>query len=176
MIHQMSDNIYKIVLPIPFPLKTMNVYFIDEAPRTLVDAGIKTEASFDTLKKGLETIGYGLDSIERILITHGHIDHYGQAKRLSSFSGAPIYIHPKEYGRIRSIIHSLGYLKSILMRNGAPEGLVNGAIQFIESAQNMADPLEEAFFLNDGEAISFKSMTWKTLLLPGHSPGLICFH
>ena len=176
MIHQMSDNIYKIVLPIPFPLKTMNVYFIDEAPRTLVDAGIKTEASFDTLKKGLETIGYGLDSIERILITHGHIDHYGQAKRLSSFSGAPIYIHPKEYGRIRSIIHSLGYLKSILMRNGAPEALVNGAIQFIESAQNMADPLEEAFFLNDGDAISFKSMTWKTLLLPGHSPGLICFH
>ena len=75
MIHQVFDNIYKIELPIPFPLKTMNVYFIDEAPRTLVDAGIKTEASFDTLKKGLETIGYGLDSIERILITHGHIDH-----------------------------------------------------------------------------------------------------
>jgi glyoxylase-like metal-dependent hydrolase (beta-lactamase superfamily II) len=176
MIHQVLDNIYKIVLPIPFPLKTMNVYFIDEAPRTLVDAGIKTEASFDTLKKGLETIGYGLDSIERILITHGHIDHYGQAKRLSSLSDAPIYAHSKEYGRIRSIIHSLGYLKLILMRNGAPEALVNGAIQFIESAQNMADPLEEAFFLNDGDAISFKSMTWKTLLLPGHSPGLICFH
>jgi glyoxylase-like metal-dependent hydrolase (beta-lactamase superfamily II) len=176
MIHQVLDNIYKIVLPIPFPLKTMNVYFIDEAPRTLVDAGIKTEASFDTLKKGLETIGYGLDSIERILITHGHIDHYGQAKKLSSLSGAPIYIHPKEYGRIRSIIHSLGYLKSILMRNGASEVLVNGAIQFIESAQNMADPLEEAFFLNDGDAISFKSMTWKTLFFPGHSPGLICFH
>jgi len=176
MIHQVFDNIYKIELPIPFPLKTMNVYFIDEAPRTLVDAGIKTEASFDTLKKGLETIGYGLDSIERILITHGHIDHYGQAKRLSSLSDAPIYIHSKEYGRIRSIIHSLGYLKSILMRNGTPEALVNGAIQFIESAQNMADPLEEAFFLNDGDAISFKSMTWKTLLCPGHSPGLICFH
>jgi len=176
MIHQVFDNIYKIELPIPFPLKTMNVYFIDEAPRTLVDAGIKTEASFNTLKKGLETIGYGLDSIERILITHGHIDHYGQAKKLSSLFGAPIYIHPKEYGRIRSIIHSLGYLKSILMRNGAPEALVNGAIQFIESAQNMADPLEEAFFLNDGDAISFKSMTWETLLLPGHSPGLICFH
>jgi glyoxylase-like metal-dependent hydrolase (beta-lactamase superfamily II) len=176
MLYQVLDNIYKIELPIPFPLKTMNVYFIDEAPRTLVDAGIKTEASLDTLKKGLETIGYCLDSIERILITHGHIDHYGQAKRLSSLSGAPIYIHPKENGRIRSIIHSLGYLKSILMRNGAPEALVNGAIQYIESAQNMADPLEEAFFLNDGDSISFKSMTWKTLLCPGHSPGLICFH
>ncbi|PIV22318.1 MAG: hypothetical protein COZ69_06500 [Deltaproteobacteria bacterium CG_4_8_14_3_um_filter_45_9] len=176
MIQQITDKIYKIEIPIPFPLKTMNVYFIDDSPRTLIDAGIKTEASFETLKKGLETIGYGLNSIERILITHGHIDHYGQAKRLFSLSGAPIYIHPKEYGKIRSVIHSLGFLKSILLRNGAPEALVNEAIQYIESAQSMADPLEEAFFLNDGDTVSFKLMTWKTILCPGHSPGLICFH
>jgi len=176
MIHQVLDKIYKIELPIPFPLKTINVYFIDDSPRTLVDAGIKTEASFETLKKGLETIGVGLNSIERILITHGHIDHYGQAKRLSSLSGAPIYIHSKEYGRIRSFIHSLGFIKSILLRNGAPETLVNEAIHYMESAQIMADSLDEAFFLDDGDSILFKSMTWKTLHCPGHSPGLICFH
>lgn len=176
MIHQILDKIYKIELPIPFPLKTMNVYFIDDSPRTLVDAGIKTEASFEILEKGLEAIGFGLNSIERILITHGHIDHYGQAKRLSSLSGAPIYIHPIEYGRIRSIIHSLGFLKSILLRNGAPETLVNEAIQYIESAQSMADSLDEAFFLDDGDSILFKSMTWKTIHCPGHAPGLICFY
>ena len=176
MIHQVLDKIYKIELPIPFPLKSMNVYFIDDSPRTLVDAGIKTEVSFETLKKGLETIGVGLNSIERILITHGHIDHYGQAKRLSSLSGAPIYIHSKEYGRIRSFIHSLGFIKSILLRNGAPETLVNEAIHYMESAQIMADSLDEAFFLDDGDSILFKSMTWKTIHCPGHSPGLICFH
>jgi glyoxylase-like metal-dependent hydrolase (beta-lactamase superfamily II) len=154
----------------------MNVYFIDDSPRTLVDAGIKTEVSFETLKKGLETIGVGLNSIERILITHGHIDHYGQAKRLSSLSGAPIYIHSKEYGRIRSFIHSLGFIKSILLRNGAPETLVNEAIHYMESAQIMADSLDEAFFLDDGDSILFKSMSWKTIHCPGHSPGLICFH
>jgi glyoxylase-like metal-dependent hydrolase (beta-lactamase superfamily II) len=176
MIHQVLDKIYKIELPIPFPLKSMNVYFIDDSPRTLVDAGIKTEVSFETLKKGLETIGVGLNSIERILITHGHIDHYGQAKRLSSLSGAPIYIHSKEYGRIRSFIHSLGFIKSILLRNGAPETLVNEAIHYMESAQIMADSLDEAFFLDDGDSILFKSMSWKTIHCPGHSPGLICFH
>lgn len=176
MIHQVQDKIYKIELPIPFPLKTMNVYFIDDSPRTLVDAGIKTEASFETLKKGLETIGYDLNSIERILITHGHIDHHGQAKRLSSISGAPIFIHPKEYGRIRSLIHALGFVKSILLRNGAPEALVNEAIHFMESAQIMGDSLDEAFFLDDGDSIFFKSMAWKTVHCPGHSPGLICFY
>jgi len=173
---QITKKILKIELPIPFPLKTVNVYFIDDSPRTLLDAGIKTEASFETLKKGLETIGYSLNAIERILITHGHIDHYGQAKKLSYLSGAPIYIHSKEYGRIRSFIHSLGFIKSILLRNGAPEALVNEAIQYMESAQIMGDPLDEAFFLDDGDSILFKSMTWKTVHCPGHSPGLICFH
>ncbi|MEX2752687.1 MAG: MBL fold metallo-hydrolase [Candidatus Freyarchaeota archaeon] len=170
------DKIYKIELPIPFPLNTINVFFIDEPPRTLVDTGIKTEASFEALKKGLEAIGFNLQSIERILITHGHIDHYGQAKKLFLLSGAPIYIHPKEYGRIRSILHSLGYLRSLLIRNGAPEGLVNKTVQYIESAQNLADSLEDAFFLNDGDSISFKSMTLKTIHCPGHSPGLLCFY
>jgi glyoxylase-like metal-dependent hydrolase (beta-lactamase superfamily II) len=173
---RVSDQIYKIEIPIPYPVKTTNVFFVDELPRTLVDTGIKTEASFEALKKGLEDIGFGLNAIERILITHGHIDHYGQAKRLSSLAGAPIYIHSKEYGRTRSILHSLGFLKSVLLRNGAPNALVDEAIYFIESAQNLADPLEEAFFLDDGDSISFRSMTWRTLHCPGHSPGLICFY
>jgi glyoxylase-like metal-dependent hydrolase (beta-lactamase superfamily II) len=176
MIHQILDKIYKIELPIPFPLKTMNVYFIDDSPKTLVDAGIKTEASFETLRKGLETIGYSLNSIERILITHGHIDHYGQAKKISLLSSAPIYIHSIEYGKIRSTIHSLGFLKSIMLRNGIPGGLVNEAIQYIESSQTLADPLEEASFLDNGDAIPFKSMIWKTIHCPGHAPGLICFY
>jgi len=176
MIHQVIDKIYEIELPIPFPLKSMNVYFIDDSPRTLVDAGIKTEASFETLKKGLETIGVSLSSLERILITHGHLDHYGQAKRLSLLSGAPIYIHSKEYGRIHFFDDSLRFMKSVLLRNGAPETLVNETINYIESARIMADSLDEAFFLDDGDSILFKSMTWKTIHCPGHSPGLICFH
>jgi len=176
MIHQVIDKIYEIELPIPFPLKSMNVYFIDDSPRTLVDAGIKTEASFETLKKGLETIGVGLNSIERILITHGHLDHCGQAKRLSSLSGAPIYIHSKEYERLNSLDHSLSIMKSILLRNGAPETMVNETINYIECAKIMADSLDEAFFLDDGDSILFKSMSWKTIHCPGHAPGMICFY
>ena len=176
MAHQVSDNIYKIELPIPFPIKTTNVFFVEDPPRTLIDTGIKTESSFETLKEGLEAIGFGLNAIERILITHGHIDHYGQAKRLSSLSGAPIYLHSKEYGTVRSTVHSLGFLKSILLRNGAPKPLVDEAIYYIESAQTLADPLEDAFFLNDGDPISFRTMTWRTIHCPGHSPGLICFY
>lgn len=176
MISTFFDKIYKIELPIPFPLRTTNVFLIDEPPRTLIDTGIKTDASFETLEKSLKRLGRSFPSIERILITHGHIDHYGQAKKISTLSGASIYIHPKEYGRIRSLIHSFGPLKTILLRNGIPENLVHQAIRFIESAQKMADPLDEAFFLEDGDFIPFATMTLKTIHCPGHSPGLICFY
>lgn len=176
MIRKFFDKIYKIELPIPFPMKTTNVFLIDEPPRTLLDTGIKTDASFEALEKALEDLGFSIPSIERILITHGHIDHYGQAQKISSLSGAPIHIHPKEYGRIRSIIHSFGSLKSILLRNGVPEALVNEAVHFMKSAQKMADSMDEAFFLEDGDSIPFASMTWKTIHCPGHSPGLICFY
>jgi glyoxylase-like metal-dependent hydrolase (beta-lactamase superfamily II) len=124
MIQKFFEKVYKIELPIPFPMKTTNVFLIDDSPKTLIDTGIKTDASFEILKKSLEDLGFSFSSIERILITHGHIDHYGQAKKISSLSGAPIYLHPKEYGRIRSMVHSYGSLKSILLRNGVPEGLV----------------------------------------------------
>jgi glyoxylase-like metal-dependent hydrolase (beta-lactamase superfamily II) len=176
MIQKFFEKIYKIDLPIPFPMKTTNVFLIDEPPRTLIDTGIKTDASFEMLTKCLGDLGFSISSIERILITHGHIDHYGQAQKISSLSGAPIYIHPKEYGRIRSIIHSFGSLKSILLRNGAPKDLVNQALHFMESAQRMADSLDEAFFVEDGQTIPFSSMTLETIHCPGHSPGLICFY
>jgi glyoxylase-like metal-dependent hydrolase (beta-lactamase superfamily II) len=176
MTTRVFDKIYKIELPVPFSLQTMNVFFIDVSPRTLIDTGIKTEASFEALKNGLEKISFSLNSIERILITHAHIDHYGQAKRIAMATGAPIYIHSIEYGRTRSLIHSLGLLKVVLFRNGVPDTLANEALHFIESSQKMADSLEEAFFLNDEDPIPFESMRWKTIHCPGHSPGLICFY
>jgi len=176
MIRTFFDKIHQIQLPIPFPMKTTNVFLVDESPRTLIDTGIKTDLSFERLTQSLRELGFSISSIERILITHGHIDHYGQALKISSLSGAPIYLHPKEYGRIRSIIHSFGSLRTILLRNGVPRGMVNETIHFMESAQRMADPLSEAFFLEDGEPVSFTSMIWRTIHCPGHSPGLICFY
>lgn len=176
MADQVSDKVFRIGLPIPFPLKTVNVFFIADRPGTLIDTGLQTDASFEALKEGMKAIGFTLRSIERILITHGHIDHYGQAKKLSSLLGVPIYIHPREYGRIRSILHALGPLKSLLLRNGAPERLADETLRYFEAARGMAQPLEEAFFLNDGDAIAFESTALKTMECPGHSPGMLCFH
>jgi glyoxylase-like metal-dependent hydrolase (beta-lactamase superfamily II) len=178
MINQVFDKIYKIELPLDFPFsfKATNIYFIDDKPRTLVDTGIKTDLSLETLKKGLKEIGLGLESIERILITHAHRDHYGQAKMLSSLYGAKIYIHSEEQRKTQNVSQLLESFKSKLLKNGVPEDLVNEVLRNFRSTEKLAEPLDDVSFLKDGDLINFKSMNWQVIECPGHSPNLLCFY
>lgn len=45
------------------------------------------------LVRRLERLGIDLRGIRLILLTHGHIDHFGNALRLKAKTGAPIAIH-----------------------------------------------------------------------------------
>jgi glyoxylase-like metal-dependent hydrolase (beta-lactamase superfamily II) len=171
-----GDTIHRIELPVPFPVKTMNVYLVNEEPITLIDTGVKTNTSFKTLDDSLRRLGYTIEDIGRILITHGHLDHYGQAKRISALSGAEVYIHAKEYQRIRSIAQFRRRVASVLMQNGTPKESVELIIQYMESAQQWADPLDEVHFLEEGDEIFFKNMIFRPIHCPGHSPGLLCFY
>ncbi len=50
-------------------------------------------SSFNSLKKGLSTIGYKISDIDHLLLTHIHFDHAGAAWTLAE-QGATIYLHP----------------------------------------------------------------------------------
>lgn len=71
-----------------FPLKTMNVYLIEEQGGgvCLFDAGISDMAH------GLAAAGASMGGITRVVLGHGHADHRGAAPAL----GAPVYCHSAE--------------------------------------------------------------------------------
>jgi glyoxylase-like metal-dependent hydrolase (beta-lactamase superfamily II) len=172
-----TEKIYRIELPVPLPVKTVNAYLIDEEPLTLVDPGIKTKESYQVLEFSLRNRGCQIRDIRRILLTHGHIDHYGQAKMISDASGADICIHKKDYERIRSIREFGTSLVSALIQNGTPRDSLDEAMTYMEFAiTRFADPLDNVRFITDGEEISFENMGIRCIHCPGHSPGLICFY
>lgn len=171
-----GQKIHRIELPVPFPLKTVNVYLVDQEPITLIDTGIKTDTSFQVLEDSLRRLGYGIEDIRRILITHGHLDHYGQAKRISAVSGAEVYIHVEEYRRIRSIAKFRRQVASVLMQNGTPKDSADKIIHYMKSAQQWAEPLDDVHFMNEGDEICFKNMVLRPIHCPGHSLGLLCFY
>jgi len=176
-VEERTGGIHSISLPVPFPVGTVNVYLVDEEPITLIDTGVKSDDSLRVLKDSLGELGCPIDSIRRILITHGHVDHYGQAKRISAISGAQIFIHKNDFQRIRSMDQFWENLAPVLRQNGTPRDSLEGAIDYMKSAvRSLAEPPDDVCFIQDGDEICFEDLALRSILCPGHSPGLLCFY
>jgi glyoxylase-like metal-dependent hydrolase (beta-lactamase superfamily II) len=64
----------------------------------LLDTGMVGEPIL--LRRLLARLGLGPDSIQAIVLTHGHLDHAGNLARFKAWTGAPVYGHPAEQPHI----------------------------------------------------------------------------
>jgi hydroxyacylglutathione hydrolase len=112
----------------------------------LVDPG----GDLDRLKLALDKTGV---TLEKILVTHGHIDHCGQAGILAKDMGVPIE-GPHQDDRF--------WL----------EGLDSSAMRFgLEGAS-----FEPDRWLEGGDQVSVGEVTLDVIHCPGHTPGHVVFH
>lgn len=92
-------------------------------------------------------------TVEKIWLTHGHIDHAGAAAELRQELGVPIE------GPHRAEEFLLGHI--------AASGLKFGMF----SARNVMPDR----WLDDGDAVAIGALTFAVLHCPGHSPGSVAF-
>lgn len=62
----------------------------------LIDAGYP--GSRDDVLGSLRQLGFGVDDLRAILLTHAHIDHFGSAIWFAKTHGTPVYCHAAEVG------------------------------------------------------------------------------
>jgi hydroxyacylglutathione hydrolase len=105
------------------------------------------------LPKLLDAVARTGVTIEKILITHGHIDHCGEAGTLAKQLGVPIE-GPHEDDRFW--IAQLG-------EDGRKYG-VNGAV------------FEPDRWLVQGDTVTVGNLTLDVIHCPGHTPGHVIFH
>jgi glyoxylase-like metal-dependent hydrolase (beta-lactamase superfamily II)/predicted ester cyclase len=136
-----------------FPLKTMNVYLIqDEGGVTVFDAGIRE------MTNGLASAAAGLGGIKRVVLGHGHPDHRGTAPGL----GAPVFCHPDEVADAQGDggAHYFDFSKLEWYARAAMP-------RFLKMWDG--GPVEIEGTLSEGNEIA----GFKVVHLPGHAPGLI---
>ena len=86
------ETIHGIAIPMPYPpdLITANVYAVGKGPITLIDTGPKIPGAFEFVRKKFQSAGLDFSDIERIIITHGHVDHFGLAVSIREAAGHQI--------------------------------------------------------------------------------------
>jgi glyoxylase-like metal-dependent hydrolase (beta-lactamase superfamily II) len=77
-----------------FPNMWANLYLVHSGDiLALIDTGSGSEKSNADLLRGLAAAGYQLSNLTHILLTHGHIDHYGGLPFLRERTQAQIGLH-----------------------------------------------------------------------------------
>jgi len=67
-----------------------NTLLIDDEILTLVDAG----SDLGQVERTMKDLGHRLDELDRIVLTHFHIDHKGHAEQLRQISDCEVMCHP----------------------------------------------------------------------------------
>lgn len=113
----------------------------------LIDSGLAETVSL--IEANLKKLGFRLEDIRLLLISHGHFDHVGGMAELKSRTKARLLANPAE--------------KALLMRGGKGDFAFQDKYPFA--------PVEPDGALGDDEEVRFGGAVLKAHFTPGHTKG-----
>jgi glyoxylase-like metal-dependent hydrolase (beta-lactamase superfamily II) len=177
-------NIHAFGLPLPdYPeLITANIYAVGKGPITLIDTGPKSPGSLEFIKEQLNLLGLELSDVERILITHGHIDHAGLSMKIIEVAGRPIdcFIHSEDKWRISKDNYQEHMWneerENFLALMNVPQKEIEKVRNRFYGFRELCDPLEDISTMEDGDEFIGDGYHLITVHTPGHTTGACCFY
>ena len=148
----------------------VNSYLVEDAGGlTIIDAGLS--GHWRELEQELKQLGYSLDDVRGIVLTHGDTDHIGFAERLRERNGIVVHVHELDAARAR------GEVKK--PNSGWGPVKVRPLVGFLwYSARHgglRIRPVREVTTFADGEVLDLPGSP-RIIHLPGHTPGSVAVH
>ncbi len=179
-------GIHRIPIAVPFSQAggSVNAYLIEEADDGILmfDSGLGTPDAEAELAQGFARAGRRFDEVRRIVISHGHVDHYGAACAVMERAGKPIpvFAHRADIPKIAEsgwrwsdrMLHYGAYLVKL----GVPAEIAAAVGVEVGRSFGMARRIAEVTPLEPGEILHAKHVALEVHHMPGHTPGLLCLY
>jgi glyoxylase-like metal-dependent hydrolase (beta-lactamase superfamily II) len=173
-------SIHVLPVPTPFAVGRVNCYLIDDDPLTLVDTGPNSGTSLTELEAMLAGHGRRIEDLERIVLTHQHIDHIGLAKIIAERSGAEVVsldlLAPwlARYGTEMDADDA--FAEGLMRSNGVPHDIGIALRAVTAQFRAWGSAVEVTRTVSEGDVLEFASRAWRVHHRPGHSPSDTTFH
>jgi glyoxylase-like metal-dependent hydrolase (beta-lactamase superfamily II) len=169
-----TDGIHCLAIPTPFAVGRVNCYLIEDDPLTLIDCGPNSGKALDELERALAGHGRRIEDLERIFVTHQHIDHLGLVGILARRSEAEVVVLDllapviEEFGADAERDDELA--EALMLRHGIPRDVVVALRSLSRSFRGWGGSAKVTRTVRDGEALEWAGRTMTVLHRPGHSP------
>ncbi|MEL6251102.1 MAG: MBL fold metallo-hydrolase [Bacteroidota bacterium] len=174
----------RLELPTLFGMKTVNAYLFVEPEPVLIDCGEKTPQNIQAIRESLAKEGLEITDLQKIIITHAHVDHMGAAASLAKESRAKVYLPSYAWpwavdlpnmreNRIRLIKENLN------LYGAGPETVVQQTFARIFQAFGTAwEAIPEEYLMSyeEGDFLELGGNKWEVLYTPGHCINQCCFY
>lgn len=173
----MVEIVERLAIPTPFPVGPTNCYLVRSDPPLLVDPGPLTDSAREILDRKLAETGCPMEAIGHLLFTHGHLDHFGQGRRVREASKARTYAHTADARLIEGHPDTTGKAASRYMefarRLGMPAELTGRLERHYHGLFPIAEPCPIDEKLSDGARIDLAGFPLEVIHTPGHTRGSI---
>jgi glyoxylase-like metal-dependent hydrolase (beta-lactamase superfamily II) len=169
---EVAPGIHWLSMPLPFQLDHINLWLVEESDGwCIVDTGIGNDATRELWERIL-----GTKRVTRVILTHYHPDHAGNAAWLCQRYGVPLWTTQGEYLTAHAVRSAAaGYtpdaVLSVFRRNGLDDERASG----MRASRNRYAELVPEFPLSyrriiEGDEIRIGGHAWRAIVGHGHAP------
>ena len=175
-----AAGIHSLSVPTPFAIGPVNVYLVEGSPLTLIDTGPNSATVLVELERLIAGVGYRVEDLEQLIVTHQHLDHLGLTGLIAERSGAEVAYLGAAAATLEDFDGEAAanddYQARLMQLHGidphVTEALrsVGGILRAFGASAKVSLPLA------DGQALRLGDRTMTVHHRPGHSPSDTVFH
>ncbi|MGU9962440.1 MAG: MBL fold metallo-hydrolase [Candidatus Puniceispirillales bacterium WSBS_2018_MAG_OTU23] len=180
-ITKLASDVYWARFALPFRLNHINLYIFDAGDSwTIIDCGLNVE---ETANQWVVLLAGPLahQPIDRIIVSHHHVDHIGYAGRLAGITGGQVFTSADEYAHAKWLLSHEGdafskLIEGIYTAYGFDESTIATGRNDPDRYRRYVADLPPITVLNEGDIITSRDGGWRVRIDGGHSSGHISLY